>query len=43
MNLQQWSLTEDFCGDSRLKKAGFLCFTVSGRKLFLFGATVVRL
>jgi hypothetical protein len=40
MNLQQWSLTEAFCGDSRLKKAGF---TVSGRKLFLFGAKGARL
>jgi hypothetical protein len=43
MNLQMWSLTEAFCGDSRLKKAGFLCFTVLGRKLLLFGAKGARL
>jgi hypothetical protein len=43
MNLQQWSLTEAFCGDSRLKKAGFFCFAVSGRKLFLFGVKGDRL
>ena len=31
------------CGDFRPKKAGFLSFTASGRKLFLFGAKGAKL